>query len=161
MEPQIVVGAVIVEAGLVLAARRSRPADLAGSWEFPGGKVHDDEDPRDALVREVREELSASIVVAEEVGDRTPWRISEEYVLRLYIASVVRGELRPGTDHDLLRWLTAGDLESVDWLPSDRLALPAVRSALESVLESGTGNAFTPPTTRPRACGEAHRPRVR
>jgi 8-oxo-dGTP diphosphatase len=133
VEPQVVVGAVIVKAGRVLAARRKRPADLAGCWEFPGGKVEDDEDPRDALIREVLEELSVSIAIAEEVsGDGTPWRISEKYVLRLYLASVVRGELQPGPDHDLLLWLTVGELELVDWLPSDRLALAAVRFALES-----------------------------
>ena len=130
-EPRVVVGAVVVRAGQVLAARRTRPAELAGSWEFPGGKTEDGEDPRDALVREVAEELSASIEVHEEISG-APWPISEKYVLRLYLASVVHGEPRPGADHDLLRWLAADELDSLDWLASDRLALPAVRSALES-----------------------------
>jgi 8-oxo-dGTP diphosphatase len=132
-EPRIVVGAVIVEAGLVLAARRTRRSDLSGLWEFPGGKVEDDEDPRDALIRQIREELSASIAISKEVApDGEPWRISEKYVLRLYLASVVCGELHPGADHDLLRWLAVDELESVNWLPSDRLALSAVRSKLAS-----------------------------
>ena len=132
-KPRVVVGAVIVRAGRVLAARRTRPAELAGYWEFPGGKTEDGEDPRDALVREITEELSASIEVHDELaGAGAPWPISEKYVLRLYLASVVHGEPRPGADHDLLRWLAADELDSVDWLASDRLALPAVRSALES-----------------------------
>ncbi|WP_194384805.1 NUDIX domain-containing protein [Microbacterium luteum] len=54
----IVVGAVIVRDGLILAARRTRPADLAGQWEFPGGKVEDGEDLPTALAREIREELT-------------------------------------------------------------------------------------------------------
>jgi 8-oxo-dGTP diphosphatase len=132
-DPQIVVGAVIVDAGRVLAARRTRPADLAGFWEFPGGKVEGDEAPRDALAREIHEELSASVEVTVEVtGAGAPWRISEKYVLRLYRASVVAGEPRPGADHDELRWLAADDLEAVEWLPSDRVALGAVRSALRT-----------------------------
>lgn len=133
VEPKVVVGAVIVEAGRVLAARRTRPADLAGFWEFPGGKTEDGEDPRDALVREIREELSASVAIAREVSEPdAPWRISEKYVLRLYLASVVHGALRPGADHDLLRWLAPDDPDSVSWLPSDRAALRVVRSALAS-----------------------------
>jgi 8-oxo-dGTP diphosphatase len=133
LQPRVVVGAVLIEGGRVLAARRTRPAELAGRWEFPGGKTEDGEDPRTALVREIREELSASIeVTAEVVGAGSPWPISEAYVLRLYLAVVVDGELRPGADHDLLRWLAADELESVDWLPSDRLALPAVRAALDA-----------------------------
>jgi 8-oxo-dGTP diphosphatase len=132
-ERQVVVGAVIVDAGRVLAARRTRPADLAGHWEFPGGKAEVGEDPRDALVREIREELSASVAVGDEVrGDGAGWPISAGYVLRLFRASVVAGELQPGTDHDLLRWLAPDDLESLDWLPSDRLALPVVRASVSS-----------------------------
>jgi 8-oxo-dGTP diphosphatase len=123
-----VVGAVIVADGRVLAARRTRPADLAGYWEFPGGKVEPGEDPRAALIREIDEELAATIVVHYEVGDE-PWTISETHVLRLFLCSITCGEPRPGSDHDELRWLASADLESVEWLPSDRMALEAVRSA--------------------------------
>jgi 8-oxo-dGTP diphosphatase len=131
--PRLVVGAVIVEAGRVLAARRTRPAESCGRWEFPGGKVEDGEDPRAALIREIREELAASIAISGEVvADCSPWRISAAYVLRLYVASLVQGEPQPGADHDALRWLALDALESLDWLPSDRLALPAVRAALSA-----------------------------
>lgn len=128
---QTVVGAVIVAEGCVLAARRCRPDLLAGLWEFPGGKVEAGEDPRAALVREIEEELSATVVVRDEVGGE-PWVISDEFELRLFVASVASGELRPGPDHDELRWLPLADLESVEWLPSDRAALDAVRAALDT-----------------------------
>jgi 8-oxo-dGTP diphosphatase len=130
-DPRLVVGAVIVDGDRVLAARRTRPAELAGRWEFPGGKVEPGEDPRVALVREIREELGAVIEVGAEVLDgASPWRISERYALRLFIASCVDQDLEPGVDHDLLRWVSIHELNEVDWLESDRLALDAVRTAL-------------------------------
>jgi 8-oxo-dGTP diphosphatase len=99
-------------------------------WEFPGGKVERGEDPRIALVREIAEELSATVVVRDEIGD-VPWVISDEYVLRLFTAAVESGALQVGSDHDELRWLALADLDTVEWLPSDRLALDAVRAALD------------------------------
>ena len=128
----VVVGAVIVRDGRVLAARRTRPAELAGQWEFPGGKVEEGENLSEALVRELREELSSTISVMGEVRDAgSPWRISDKHVLRLFLATVVAGEPTPGTDHDQLRWLLPARLGDVAWLPSDRLALSAVRRAVE------------------------------
>lgn len=128
----VVVGAVIVRDGRVLAARRTRPAELAGQWEFPGGKVEEGENLSEALVRELQEELNSTISVLDEVRDAgSPWRISDKHVLQLFLATVVAGEPTPGADHDLLRWLLPGRLDDVAWLPSDRLALPAVRRAVE------------------------------
>jgi 8-oxo-dGTP diphosphatase len=128
----VVVGAVIIDAGRVLAARRTTPPDLAGFWEFPGGKMEDNEDPRGALEREVREELSATIIVGQEVSDAgMGWPISDVYELRLFLASVAAGALRPGPDHDALSWLGPDELESVNWLPSDRQALPEIRAILQ------------------------------
>jgi 8-oxo-dGTP diphosphatase len=113
----------------VLAARRSRQTGFAGYWEFPGGKVEPGEEPRAALVREIVEELSATIVVGDEIGD-VPWVISETLELRLFLASLTGGDPQQGADHDELRWLAPDDFDSVDWLPSDLLALETVRHAV-------------------------------
>jgi 8-oxo-dGTP diphosphatase len=58
-----VVGAAIVRDGRVLAARRTHPAETAGRWEFPGGKVEPGETPQAALAREITEELGARVAV--------------------------------------------------------------------------------------------------
>ena len=71
---RIVVGAAIVHDGRLLAARRSAPADLAGGWELPGGKVEPGESEADALVRECREELGVAVVVGERVPGEWPLR---------------------------------------------------------------------------------------
>jgi len=134
---RLVVGAVLVDdlaaPTRVLACRRTRPAAIAGRWEFPGGKVEPGETPPQALVREVAEELSVTIEVGAELTDADGgrWPIDERYELALLLAVVAGGGTpRAGEDHDDLRWLDAGTLGSVDWLPSDTRALPRLRTLL-------------------------------
>ncbi len=59
----LVAAAAIIEHGRVLVTQRKHDAHLAGMWEFPGGKVWPDEDPRDALARELGEELGVEVFV--------------------------------------------------------------------------------------------------
>ncbi|MEZ0578162.1 (deoxy)nucleoside triphosphate pyrophosphohydrolase [Nocardioides sp. MH1] len=128
-----VVGAIIVDQlerpSYVVAARRTGPAELAGLWEFPGGKVEPGESPEAALVREIREELGVGIEVGPEVGDPAGWPISERYVLRLFLATATETP-HASADHDELRRLGPDQLDTVDWLPSDRQALPAVAALM-------------------------------
>jgi 8-oxo-dGTP diphosphatase len=121
---RIVVGAAIVRAGHLLAARRSAPLELAGGWELPGGKVEPGESEADALVRECREELGVTV----GPGARVPgeWALRDDLVLRVYLASLLAGEPRPLEDHDELRWLSRAALFSVAWLPADVPAVTAV-----------------------------------
>jgi 8-oxo-dGTP diphosphatase len=124
----VVVAAAIVRGGRVLGACRSAPADLAGQWEFPGGKVEPDESDDVALARECREELGVDIAVGSLLGTGSLGAVGE---LRLYRAALVAGQPRPLQDHGELRWLRADELDSVPWLPADRPLLPAVADALQ------------------------------
>ena len=117
MEPQVVVGAAILRDGRVLAARRTSPAETAGRWEFPGGKVDAGETDAESLVREIEEELGVRIRVGRWLGGDVA--IGERYLLRVALAQIVSGEPTP-TEHDAVRWLAADELDEVDWLDGDR-----------------------------------------
>lgn len=127
MTVRIVVGAALFDGGRLLAARRSAPAELAGRWELPGGKVETGEAPEAALVRELREELG----VAAEAGERIPgeWPLRAPYVLHVWTARLLPGSAAPAPleDHDELRWLTPARVWDVPWLDQD---VPAVRRTL-------------------------------
>ncbi|GAA1091906.1 (deoxy)nucleoside triphosphate pyrophosphohydrolase [Tsukamurella spumae] len=132
---RLVVGAIILDnleqPTRVFAARRTSPAALAGLWEFPGGKVEDGEAPEAALVREIREELVATISVGPEVPHASgAWPISEKYEMRLYFAAVETGELASGNSHDETRWIAPLQMHTLAWLPSDADAIDAIRTTL-------------------------------
>jgi 8-oxo-dGTP diphosphatase len=124
-----VVGAAVIDRGLVLCARRSAPAELAGRWEFPGGKVEPAESEQAALRRECREELGVEIEVGALLGEV---EIRAGLTLRLYLATLTAGEPMPLQDHDELRWVDAAGLDALDWLPADRPLLPAVHLGLSA-----------------------------
>lgn len=111
-----VVGAAIVRDGRVLAARRTFPAEAAGRWEFPGGKVEPGETPDAALVREVAEELGCVVAVTGWLPGAVA--IGERHVLTVAVVELVSGEPEP-TEHDAVRWLGSDELDTVDWLEPD------------------------------------------
>lgn len=111
----------------LLAARRAAPAALAGKWELPGGKVEAEEAERDALVRELAEELGVTATVGDIAAPDVP-TVVVGGTLRTYWTDV-EGEPQP-LEHAELRWLTVDELYDVDWLAPD---LPVI-AAIEAVM---------------------------
>ncbi|MFD8572330.1 (deoxy)nucleoside triphosphate pyrophosphohydrolase [Streptomyces sp. NPDC059639] len=128
IEPAVVVvAAALYDAdGRLLAARRSAPAELAGRWELPGGKVEPGEAQEHALVRELREELGVEAVPVSRVPGE--WVLKPGYVLRVWRCALDSGTPAPLEDHDELRWLAPADLWTVNWLDQD---VPAVAAAAD------------------------------
>lgn len=121
------VGAALVRDGRVLASRRSRPPQLAGLWEFPGGKVEPGESDVQALVRELREELRVEAEVGERLGGDL--LIGRTAVLRVYLCRLLCGE--PAlVDHDAHRWLAPAELLDVPWIPVDLPLVHLLRDVL-------------------------------
>lgn len=132
--PALVVAAAIVDSLVAptrfLCARRSAPAELAGRWELPGGKVEPGEAPEAAVHRELDEELGVTV----RLGDRLPgpedgdWPILAGRTMRVWLAELVAGTPSPLADHSELRWVAHEALEDLDWLDPDRPVAAALRA---------------------------------
>jgi 8-oxo-dGTP diphosphatase len=120
MPTQIVVAGALICDAKVLVAQRARPPELAGRWELPGGKVAPGETERDALARELAEELglaAGDFAVGDRLGDDIA--VDGRFTLRAYRVRLIRGE-PDARDHRALRWITAAELHDLDWVPADR-----------------------------------------
>ena len=133
MRTVIVVAGVIIEKGKVLLTQRKEGAHLAGLWEFPGGKVGEGEDPRDALVRELQEEIGVSATVAG-ILEVTYFRYEEAQkavLLLFYECSLAATSPAPSAiDVAAFRWARPGDLDPALFPPADVDVLVKVRGKL-------------------------------
>ena len=123
-----VVAAVIRDGGRIFATQRGY-GEYKDGWEFPGGKVEPGETPQQALAREIREELETEIVVGDLLTtieyDYPAFHLS----MRCFWCTITEG--RPVLkEHEAARWLDAGQLDSVAWLPADRAIIPLIREAM-------------------------------
>ncbi|MDH6676014.1 8-oxo-dGTP diphosphatase [Rhodococcus sp. LBL1] len=123
-----VVAAAVIRDGRLLLAQRTRPVELAGLWELPGGKVEPDESPADAVRRELREELGVEAVAGERIGADVPLR--DGMVLRAYRAELVSGTPR-ALDHAALCWVDSTELLEVDLVDNDRGWVPELVALLD------------------------------
>ncbi|GGR85058.1 DNA mismatch repair protein MutT [Micromonospora fulviviridis] len=115
--------------GRVLACARSAPPEVAGRWEFPGGKVEPGEIETDALVRECAEELGVRVEIGARLG-RDVRMAHGRSVLRVYLARLLHGDEPKALEHSELRWLPATELDTVPWLPADVPIVAALRPLL-------------------------------
>lgn len=113
-----VVGAVIEKEGSIFCAKRGPGKALAGLWEFPGGKLEDDETVEEALVREMKEEFSCRILVKEEL-----LTIQHLYDFGIVELTTLLCELHEGEprllEHAEMRWVKISELPKLDWAPAD------------------------------------------
>lgn len=132
--PVIVAAGVLIEDGRVLLTQRKKGSHLAGAWEFPGGKVEPGEDPRDALERELREEIGIDVRVDDPV-EVTFHAYPEKSVLLLFFA-VTRREGSPEPrpiDVAAVQWASADGLDDALFPPADVPILAKVRRLLARV----------------------------
>jgi 8-oxo-dGTP diphosphatase len=114
-----VVAGLITEKDKLLVCQRTRHQTMPLKWEFPGGKIEEGEQPRDALRRELEEELG----ILAEIGDEVA-RIQHEYPnggmveLRFFVVRKYLGEIENRIFRDI-RWTVPEDLPKYDFLEAD------------------------------------------
>ena len=122
----VVAAALFDRDGRVLFAQRPRGKPLAGRWEFPGGKVDAGESERQALVRELREELGIEVLAARPFMRLTHAYAERDVALSLWIVERFSGEPR-SLDAQALKWVAPGRLGSEDILEADQPFIEALR----------------------------------
>lgn len=123
-----VVVAIIRDNNKIYATARGY-GEFKGWWEFPGGKIEEGETPKQALVREIREELTAEI----EVGDKI-MTVEYDYpnfhlTMECFCANIVAGKLQLLEAEDA-KWLDKEELDSVKWLPADLELIDKIKQQL-------------------------------
>ncbi|MDE0583396.1 (deoxy)nucleoside triphosphate pyrophosphohydrolase [Planococcus sp. A6] len=117
-----VVGAVIIDNGRILCAKRGMEKSLPGLWEFPGGKIEQGETPQESLKREIQEEMHCEVEIGEQV-EHTSYEYDFGIVhLQTYYCKLTKGT-PVLTEHTEIKWLAAHELPSLDWAPAD---IPAI-----------------------------------
>lgn len=126
-----VVTGVLKKGPQVLVGKRPEGHTLAGQWEFPGGKIELGEQPKDALARELREELG----IEADIGDlKLTWTHSypEVGILLLFFEVLFwKGEPKP-VHHTELKWVTFRELEQLDIPEANRKLLPIIKKFIEA-----------------------------
>lgn len=114
-----VVAALIVKDGKILVCQRTKHQTMPLKWEFPGGKIEEGEQPRDALRRELDEELGIDAIIGEEIARiRHEYRSGNSVELRFYVVHEFRGELENRIFRDM-KWAERTELPSFDFLEAD------------------------------------------
>ena len=104
--------------------------ELKGGWEFPGGKIEENETAKEAVIREIHEELGATVRVGDMIDtieyDYPTFHLSMD----CFWCEVVSGELKLLEAEDA-KWLSKDELDSVDWLPADITLIDKIRREMK------------------------------
>ena len=128
-----VVGAVITNnEGQILVAQRpySEVSYKSYKWEFPGGKVEENESPHEALVREIREELDCDIDVKEKLGEMEYDYHDFKLKMDFFRCVLKEGNLPKALEHNQIKWILLKEMDSLDWLEADYKILPEIQKQL-------------------------------
>jgi 8-oxo-dGTP diphosphatase len=120
-----VVCAVIDHAGKILAVRRRKGEKMEGLWEFPGGKIEINEDPRISIIREISEELE--VLVKPDHQMNSVIHDYPEFIIHLipFHCYLLEGTIRLKV-HDLYLWVLPSELYKINWCDADQKVIDEV-----------------------------------
>ena len=124
-----VVAAIIKDGDQIFATQRGY-GEFKGGWEFPGGKLEENETPQEALRREIMEELDTEVCV-QEFFDTVQYDYPNFHLtMDCFVCAVEKGNLVL-KEHMDAKWLTKATIGTVDWLAAD---LDLVKKIKEELL---------------------------
>ncbi len=113
-----VTAAIIQMENKVLIAQRAPGDNLAGKWEFPGGKIEHGETPKECLRREIREELDIDIEVSDFFGESIYTYHSGQINLMAFWCKWISGDVTLKV-HSQMAWVSRDELDLYDFAPAD------------------------------------------
>lgn len=123
-----VVAAVIRKGDRIFATQRGY-GEFKDWWEFPGGKIEKGETPSQALIREIKEELDADIVVGTFIRT-VEWDYPDFHLtMHCFWCEQVSSEFHL-KEHEAAKWLSKDEINSVNWLPADEAIIAAVKDVI-------------------------------
>ena len=122
-----VVAAIIHDAEGKLFATQRGYGEWKDWWEFPGGKMEPGETPELALKREIKEELSTEITVDEFLCTVEYDYPKFHLTMHCYLCSLLSEALHLN-EHEAAKWLSKDELDSVKWLPADKIIIEQLKS---------------------------------
>ena len=124
---QKVTAGIIEKDGRILIAKRKTGKCIGAKWEFPGGKLEDNETLEECLVRELKEELDIETEVESYFASSRFFCSGIEIELIAYKVKYVSGEIKP-LDHEEIQWVCPEELSEYDFTLPD---VPIVKKLIE------------------------------
>ena len=123
---QIEVVAAVIRKGDKIFATQRGYGEWQDWWEFPGGKMEVGETAEEALVREIREELSAEISVGELLTTVEYDYPAFHLTMHCFLCTLI-GDALHLNEHEAARWLSPDELDTVKWLPADEIVIDKMK----------------------------------
>ena len=118
MKATDVVAAIIKKDNLYLVTQRNRNKHMGLKWEFPGGKVEANETLKEALTREIYEELNININVYEKLAEESYKDSEINIVLHYFLCSIKDGVINLN-EHEAMEWIDKTDFDKYDFVEGD------------------------------------------
>ena len=118
MNPIDVVAAIIKREDYYLLAKRNKDKYMGLKWEFPGGKVEQNETFKEALSREILEELNVNIEIHKKVAEERYQDEEINIVLHYYMCSLIDNDIVL-SEHEAIEWVKKQDFLKYEFVPGD------------------------------------------
>ncbi len=129
---KVSMGIILDSEGKILIAQRNLQKNFGGMWEFPGGKQEANESPEDALIRELKEELSIDVEVLQSFS---PYDYRDESIeVSFYpIQCKIIGGMIVNKEHEEVKFISLEEIDNFEFAPPDYETVDLVKENFEKI----------------------------